>query len=159
MLRRPMAALLAALAALLTGCGPQTAPAVNDFQRLTLSISGSMANVREYEVLAEAGSAVLSCYNGWWDWEDPGDRENYLETRTEDSPDLYQSVLTLLDDCGVAGWDGFSESDPNVLDGEMFSLELVLADGSVLTAHGSNAWPDGYNTFYQGLLALLDRGS
>jgi|GEM_PF-1778897 len=155
MVRRTLAALLAALTALLTGCGP-AAPALSQFQRLTLSLTGSMANIREYEVQRTDDGAVLSLYDGWWDREDPNDRETYLARRISGGEDLYQAVLDLLNECGVSGWDGFSESDPNVLDGESFSLAVELSPERTITAHGSNAWPDGYHEFYQGLNALLD---
>lgn len=41
-------------------------------------------------------------------------------------------------------WDGFDESDSMVLDGSGFSLSYVYADGSIVSAHGSNAFPEGY---------------
>ena len=42
-------------------------------------------------------------------------------------------------------WDGFDKSRSRVLDGSTFTLRMVLADGSEISAHGSNAFPDNYS--------------
>lgn len=56
--------------------------------------------------------------------------------------DDLQNVLQLND---VAAWDGFHETDPNVLDGEGFSFYAVYTDGMTISASGSNAFPENYS--------------
>ena len=44
----------------------------------------------------------------------------------------------------LEAWDGFRGSDPDVLDGEMFTFELTFADGAAVYASGNNAFPENY---------------
>ena len=46
---------------------------------------------------------------------------------------------------GLMSWDGFQESNPDVLDGESFILHLAFSDGKEVQAWGDNAFPDGYD--------------
>ena len=61
---------------------------------------------------------------------------------------LSQAQLTALDqalsNAGVASWDGFRGSNPNVLDGSSFSFWMNRADGTRVSASGSNNFPTGY---------------
>jgi len=41
-------------------------------------------------------------------------------------------------------WDGFDKTKSRVSDGSGFTLSISLADGSEISAHGSNAFPDRY---------------
>ena len=41
-------------------------------------------------------------------------------------------------------WDGFDKNKKNVSDGSTFTLNITLADGGSVSAHGSNAFPDHY---------------
>lgn len=60
-------------------------------------------------------------------------------------PELLEEVRNLLFLHGVEKWDGFNESDPNVLDGEGFSLQLRFDDGTEIRASGENSFPPGYH--------------
>ena len=42
-------------------------------------------------------------------------------------------------------WDGVYQSTSAVLDGSSFPLEITLADGSTISAHGSNRFPAYYS--------------
>lgn len=44
----------------------------------------------------------------------------------------------------VFGWDGFHESDHNVLDGDSFSFSLNLSNGESVSASGYMRWPENY---------------
>ena len=46
----------------------------------------------------------------------------------------------------VPSWDGFSESNDGVLDGDSFLLSYTTTDGQIVTAHGYMMWPDNYGT-------------
>ncbi|MBQ9832873.1 MAG: hypothetical protein IJO48_03975 [Clostridia bacterium] len=41
-------------------------------------------------------------------------------------------------------WDGFDKTKSSVSDGSGFTLSISLADGSTISARGSNAFPDRY---------------
>ncbi|MGN0801549.1 MAG: hypothetical protein ACI4MF_03025 [Candidatus Faecivicinus sp.] len=56
-----------------------------------------------------------------------------------------EEVTALAEILGdLSAWDGFFEDNPNMLDGESFRLNIAYADGSGVTAWGSNAFPEGY---------------
>ena len=58
----------------------------------------------------------------------------------------YMSMLSqLATEQRMDKWDGFDKINKRVLDGESFSLEIVLADGRIINASGSNAYPKNYN--------------
>ena len=53
-------------------------------------------------------------------------------------------------------WDGFQRSNPNVLDGEGFRLEIEFTDGSSITATGDNAFPPHYFDAIGDMQAILE---
>lgn len=55
-----------------------------------------------------------------------------------------EALLEVIDRYDMIAWDGFSESNPYVLDGEGFRVEFELTDGTSVLAIGDNAFPDGY---------------
>lgn len=56
-----------------------------------------------------------------------------------------EEVTALAEILGdLSAWDGFSEDNPNMLDGESFRLNIADVDGVGVTARGSNAFPEGY---------------
>ena len=57
---------------------------------------------------------------------------------------LMDELADLVARNGMADWDGFSGSDPNVLDGEGFTLRVEFADGGKVYASGENHFPRGY---------------
>ena len=60
------------------------------------------------------------------------------------SEDTVSALMDAIDTFDVASWDGFSESQRDVLDGESFSLEFTLTDGTRVQARGENAFPENY---------------
>ncbi len=60
------------------------------------------------------------------------------------SAEAAEALMDVIDRYDVAGWDGFSESTPFVLDGEGFRLDLQLTDGTRVHAAGDNAFPEHY---------------
>ncbi len=57
----------------------------------------------------------------------------------------------------VDRWDGFHESDPYILDGTGFTLNLTLADGSTVSAHGNNAFPEHYSEVFSAIRELYNK--
>lgn len=64
-------------------------------------------------------------------------------------------LMNAIDTYDVASWDGFSESDYNVLDGESFRLEIGLTDGTSVLARGDNAFPDNYDEAMEQIWRIL----
>ncbi len=54
------------------------------------------------------------------------------------------ALYAAIGEYGLAAWDGFHGNDPYVLDGEGFTLEYALSDGTRVHASGENAFPPGY---------------
>ena len=74
--------------------------------------------------------------------------EQFFNGRIADAM-IDESVLERLGK--VAGtyridlWDGFDKSNSKARDGSSFTLHVTLADGSTISAHGSNSFPDHYS--------------
>ena len=51
-------------------------------------------------------------------------------------------------------WDGFDKSSGSVMDGSSFTLEITLADGGTVSAHGSNRFPAYYSEVSSVIRAL-----
>ncbi len=69
--------------------------------------------------------------------------ENDGESHPVD-PAFAEALQQIMDDCRMESWDGFRGHNPNVLDGEDFSLRMTFADGTSVFATGSNQFPEGY---------------
>ena len=118
-----------------------------DFERITLSITGTMASTREYELLKTKYGLLATLYDGSWNYNKKVKRKVCQVGQGIGTSSNYRNVAETLHRLGVEKWDGFCKSDPNVLDGESFSLEIVLADRKKITAHGCNAYPQNYHEF------------
>lgn len=59
-------------------------------------------------------------------------------------PETVQALERILSEYHVDAWDGFSGSDPYVLDGEMFWFSVEYSDGTSVHAHGDNDFPENY---------------
>lgn len=69
-----------------------------------------------------------------------------------------EEVTALAESLGdLSAWDGFSEDNPNMLDGESFHLDIAYTDGSSVAAWGSNAFPEGYYDIEQTIHAFFQR--
>ena len=128
------------------------------FKRITLSKTGSAAFTREYEVMKTLTGMKASLYEGSWNFGGP----SRLASRTASaswSRAEYEELCAKLHTLGVQKWNGFSKSNPNVLDGESFSLDIELTDGSTITAYGCNAYPENYQEVYKLLNNAVDKKS
>ena len=124
---------------------------IESFATFSLSITG-MRYHSEYEAVCNGKSVELSEYCGFHCSDEP----RRLVSRTVcDS----ESLVRLLNDCRVSGWDGFHGKHPrNVKDGEMFSFEAVLDEGHRIRASGSENFPRGFHELRRGLAELLKDG-
>ena len=126
-----------------------------DFKFIRLSENNSSAEDYVYEAAAEEDGGVTLVYYTAFGY--ASDERNMVR-EIHAGEDVRKEIARLLSECGVKAWDGFSESDPDVLDGSGFSLSIELADGSSIDAYGSNAWPENYYAFSGYLKGMLEIG-
>ena len=77
------------------------------------------------------------------------DEDGYHISVNDEEPqsmdeETVQKLLEVIEAYNVSSWDGFDETNENVLDGEGFSLEIGFTDGTSVKALGDNAFPDQY---------------
>ena len=119
-----------------------------DFERITLTITGTMAWTTEYELLKTKDGLLATKYDGSWKYNKREKRKDCQVGQGIGTSSTYRNVARTLYRLGVESWDGFSKSDPNALDGQSFSLEIVLPGGRTIWAHGCNAYPKNYREFF-----------
>ncbi len=134
--KRIFAGLLAALTLCLCSCFAGTAPAED------------MPAVKIFRFTRSSMSAAQGCSysvretkRGRFVWIDLYYSCHYVLPMTDEDMAAFS---TLLHELNLAEWNGFRKSDPDVLDGEDFSLSVVFADGDEISAYGSNSFPSGY---------------
>ncbi len=145
------AVLLAAVCAgVIRGKSMFTKKKVDSFDSVRLTLSG-MRGTSEYELLAKGEQTEISFYSLR---SADGEEERLLEQRAVCDTG---TVLTLLNDCRLANWDGFHGKHPRgVLDGTIFVLEATVNGGEILRAEGSQNFPKGYRELLDGLYGLLN---
>ena len=74
----------------------------------------------------------------------------------EISEDKLKEIINVLNKYEVSNWDGYSKSDPNVLDGDSFSFSLYEKDGTNISASGYMMWPDHYRDVKTELKEIFD---
>ena len=78
--------------------------------------------------------------------------ENFLSIDKKYVDELFQVV----EKYDLYRWDGFDESQDNVLDGEGFRLEISFTDGASIRANGNNAFPEDYFSAIGEIQEILD---
>ncbi len=127
-----------------------------EFQTIRIAESGMMAGSTVYYAEKTADGVHLEYYIcGFFD--NDGNEEKQMIHQMDGDETLYQQVARMAAKYDLISWDGFSGSDPNVLDGYSFSFDATLADGKTISANGSNKFPDGYHGFWMEMDALLSR--
>lgn len=129
-----------------------------NFQYFRLIESGSIAMTTVYYGEKTDTGVHLEKYYSWNNWNEEShtteeDREMLGEL--DGDIELYDQVVNLFDEAKVRKWDGFTGSNPNVLDGYGFSFEAELTNGKIISASGTNKFPEGYYTFTDGMENIL----
>ena len=149
-----LAALCAALLLLLCGCGAAKEPssqveADGEVMDITVfSFSHTASNAEEcyrFQVSREGDEVRLYA------------EELFYGGRVADTAidaAVLEQLCALAGTYGVAGWDGFDKTKRNVRDGSNFALEILLEDGSTVSASGSNAFPKNYAEVHGEIRAL-----
>ena len=72
-------------------------------------------------------------------------------------PERVAELMDVVQRDSLEAWDGFHGSNPDVLDGEGFCLEMTFADGTNVFASGENAFPDSYHDATASIDAILEK--
>lgn len=158
----------------LTGCGkqvdrqldrqPDRQPAGQlsgepvDFEEIEISTHGMEIQENVYHITKTETGIHLKHYYRYSSWdENAGETvDTMIPIRELDGDrELLEQIQKLAGECGMEDWDGFSGSNPYVLDGTTFSCRVLLADGRTIFASGSNSFPEHFQEFYNTVVELL----
>lgn len=111
---------------------------VDEFKSMTFSYSngGDIANSQEIYEVEKKGNKYIAKIKEKYKTDD-----EIIEIEV-DKNTLY-NIFRIIDTYNVSSWDGFSEHDSNVIDGESFYFSLYVGNDKV-TASGYMSWPDNY---------------
>lgn len=113
------------------GCACAAPPAVSSF---SFERSGSsVGQARSYSIRETA--------RGRFAWIELYYAYHIVLPVSDEEMEALSALIAALE---LSGWNGFDETDTGALDGERFSLRAAFADGSALTASGSNRFPADY---------------
>ena len=87
---------------------------------------------------------------------------SYYLSENDNEPRLFDAgfaagLLRCIEEYDLESWDGFHESNPYVLDGEGFSLEMRFADGTFVSASGDNSFPKDYYGVTNEIEAIFEK--
>lgn len=123
---------------------------IESFEKIAWHISG-MRGICDYEIFPKEGVAEVFEYQRCYG-KDKDDRR--LERSGSCS---VEEMLDLLNECNVFGWNGFHGAHPkHVKDGEMFSFEATVNDGTVIKAEGSANFPKHFWNFQRAIGEILN---
>ena len=145
-----MRQLLSALMALILSLtGAQTAPVRTDAALTTFSFNhGGMSTDQIFSyAVYERDGRMLADFDLYCRYE--------IEGVELDAADV-EALRELIDENDLWSWNGFQESNSYVLDGDSFGLSASFADGTKLSAWGSNAYPKGYSAGAQAICAYFE---
>ncbi|MCR5789033.1 MAG: hypothetical protein K6G83_04015 [Lachnospiraceae bacterium] len=111
---------------------------ITSFDTITITES-SMRYKCEYELVSSDSQVKIAEYSIRY-----SDGKEQKELERSAICDVNEA-LTILNDCGLASWDGFYGAHPqDVSDGVMFNLDATVNDGKGIHAEGSENFPDHY---------------
>ncbi len=119
--------------------------------------SGMSAQTHTYKGHRTADGIHLEYYIGTNSWDRDGCTESRNVIRKIDrGEDMLCRLNDLFEACQIQKWAGFRGSNPSgVLDGSSMSFEAVLADGTKISAFGTNNFPKNYHEFAKALRRLI----
>ena len=150
----------------ISGCTIKNKPAnyggdPMDFISFKLIESGTTAQNYVYEGHTTDSGVYLeyAVTESLWNHETNEYTEHRAVIRSIDGDkELYQKICEIMGNCRVNSWAVFHGSNPvDVLDGSSMSFEVVLADGSEITASGSNHFPENYGIFKNALHECMSK--
>ncbi len=70
------------------------------------------------------------------------DEDDYLEIEVDKK--FRDNIKDVLVEYHVEKWNGFNKNNPNVLDGDSFSLNVKIDEDESISASGYMMWPENY---------------
>ena len=70
--------------------------------------------------------------------------------------DVLERLGELAGTYRVDRWDGFDKNNKRVMDGSTFTLSVTCSDGTTISAHGNNAFPENYADVSAEIRTLYD---
>ena len=147
--KRIFAGLLAALTLCLCPCfagaaPPEALPTVKTFRYATSGMC--IEEFKRYQIKETA--------RGRFAWIELHNDDHYVLPLTDED---MASFSALVQELGLAEWDGCHKIDRDVLDGASFSLSVEFEDGGVIDASGSNCFPRGYSEKTSAIRDFLEK--
>ena len=72
------------------------------------------------------------------------------------SEDIFIKINAWVDEYNIKSWDGYNMTQEDILDGGGFGLDITLSTGETISAHGSNAYPEGYREANSSLEDIIE---
>lgn len=129
-----------------------------DFEEIELRTAGMSAEEEVYRITKTQDGVHLNHYSAYFSWDEEKEEqvENVFPIREmEGDQDTLGYFRELAGGCGIESWDGFSGSNPYVMDGTSFSFYAKLADGRTVSAGGSNRFPAHFWDFYNAVCDFM----
>lgn len=121
------------------------------FLTLTLTIQGTSVITTEYELKRNDIGMNAALYIGNWNFNEDTERSDCLKKLNECSRESYEQFNSLLNDLKVIKWNDKHLNNPHALDGETFTLDIQLTNGSSIHCSGTNSYPKGYSDLYKAI--------
>lgn len=153
--------LTAGLILLLCGCGAAKTPAPDSPSQPTQSESGGKPLDITSFYFSHTASSTDGCYCLQLALEESGTHlyaeelfsgGRIVDTMIEDN--VLEQLGEVMGTYHVDRWDGFDKKSKHVLDGSRFTLSVTLADGSTISARGSNSFPENYSDVHNHVQTL-----
>ena len=78
----------------------------------------------------------------------------YIDKEIDKS--YFEKLAKVINDNKIYKWNGFDETDKDILDGYSFELIVKYKDDSTLKAYGYMKYPDEYNIGHEALTNFLE---
>ena len=150
------------LLVLVVGCGLVKKPATDKPPEGETAEGGEPVEITAFS-FSHGGSSTFECFFYSAQLEE-GKTHLYTEGLFSGGPildimtddPLLERLGEIVGKYGLVEWDGFNKTESSVMDGSNFSLDLTLADGTTVSANGSNSFPSGYSGAYGEICALFE---
>lgn len=111
----------------------------NEIEFLEYRVSGYNPG---YDIKLEKGKIIYENY-------DEGKKGQFRANKKTVS-----GLINLFKTLDIYSWNGYQESDDEVLDGMGFSLYVKFSDGTIINANGDNKFPEHFNEFDHSMRSL-----
>jgi len=68
---------------------------------------------------------------------------------------VFAELERIVDQYDLRVWDGFHQTEPEIMDGHLFALEMEFSDGTHVVASGHMRYPAGYEEANAAIMAYF----